>query len=77
MAGDLTGAQLDENPRLFPFAGNGGPTLTHARRQVSPAVDSGDTASGPVFDQRDVATPQAKRPRLPAITDMGAFEFVR
>jgi hypothetical protein len=27
--------------------------------------------------QRGVARPQAKRPRLPAITDMGAFEFVR
>jgi hypothetical protein len=28
-------------------------------------------------DQRGVARPQAKRPRLPAVTDMGAFEFVR
>ena len=41
------------------------------------AIDSGDTAAGPAFDQRGVARPQAKRPRLPAITDMGAFEFVR
>jgi hypothetical protein len=30
MAGDLTGVLLDENPRLFPLADNGGPTLTHA-----------------------------------------------
>ena len=77
MAGDLTGVLLDENPRLFPLADNGGPTLTHALRPASPAIDSGDTALGPAFDQRGVARPQAKRPRLPAITDMGACEFVR
>jgi hypothetical protein len=27
--------------------------------------------------ERGVARPHAKRPRLPAITDTGAFEFVR
>ncbi len=77
MAGDLTGVLLDENPRLFPLADNGGPTPTHALRPASPAIDAGNTASGPAFDQRGVARPQAKRPRLPAITDTGAFEFVR
>ena len=77
MGGDLTGVLLDENPRLFPPADNGGPTLTHALRPASPAIDSGDTASGPAFDQRSVARPHAKRPRLPAISDMGAFGFVR
>jgi hypothetical protein len=77
MAGDHTGVLLDGDPRLFPRADDGGPTLPPALRPASPAIDSGDTASGPAFDQHGVARPQAKRPRLPAITDMGAFEFVR
>ncbi len=77
MAGNLTGVLLDENPRLFPLADNGGPTLTDALRPASPAIDAGNTASGPAFDERGVARPQAERPRLPAITDTGAFEFVR
>lgn len=41
------------------------------------AIDSGDTASGPAADQRSVVSPQARRPRLPAINDTGAFEFAR
>ena len=57
MAGDRTGVLLDENPRLFPLADNGGPTLTHALRRTSPeaschprrrrvtAASAGDTAA--------------------------------
>lgn len=57
--------------RLGPLADNGGPTLTHALRPGSPAVDAGDCAGGTVLvDQRGEPRPQG------AACDIGAFEGV-
>lgn len=59
------------NPRLGPLADNGGPTLTHALRPGSPAVDAGDCAGGTVtVDQRGMPRPGG------AACDIGAFEGV-
>ena len=63
-AGDL----VNTDPLLDPLGANGGPTLTHAERAGSPAIDNGDPSACPATDQRGVA-----RPAGPAC-DMGAFE---
>ncbi len=49
--GDQTGIT---NPLLFPLAYNGGPTMTHALRAGSPALDAGNPAfvGPPANDQR-------------------------
>jgi Ca2+-binding RTX toxin-like protein len=52
----------DVDPLLDPLADNGGPTLTHALRERSPAVDKGDSF-GATADQRG----------LPRPTDLGAI----
>lgn len=67
--GDLTGntgSVLD--PRLGPLADNGGPTLTHALLEGSPAIDSGNNITCAATDQRGVARP------LGAVCDIGAYE---
>lgn len=46
-----TGAQAVD-PRLEPLANNGGPTLTHALQQGSPALNAGDLTTCEEFDQR-------------------------
>jgi CSLREA domain-containing protein len=63
---DLTAA----DPQLGPLAANGGPTLTRAPADGSPAIDHGGTrATGcPAADQRGVSRPQG-----PAC-DIGAVE---
>jgi hypothetical protein len=77
LAGDLTGNQLDVDPLLRPLEDNGGPTPTHALPKASPAVDAANTLSAPAIDQRGVARPQQSRRRLPAVSDIGAYEFER
>lgn len=69
--GNLTGV----DPRLEALADNGGPTLTHALRNNSPALDAGNPAapaSGPSAcestDQRGTKRPQGPR------CDIGSFE---
>ena len=54
------------DPQLLPLADNGGPTLTHAFRLDSQAIDAGDSSLS--TDQRGVARPQG------AADDIGAFE---
>jgi hypothetical protein len=54
------------NPLLRPLADDGGPTLTHALRPGSPAINRGDPAAPPQ-DQRGYG-------RL-GVPDVGAFEF--
>lgn len=54
--------------RLDVLANNGGPTPTMALLTNSPAVNAGDNAWGPAFDQRGV-----KRPVGSAV-DIGAYE---
>jgi hypothetical protein len=53
---------------LGPLASNGGPTLTHALRRNSAAVNAGPLSGFPPTDQRGVARPQFTG------CDIGAFE---
>jgi len=53
-----------------PLAANGGPTLTHAPDDLSPAVDAADPATCPATDQRGVVRPQG------AGCDIGSVELV-
>ena len=55
------------DPMLGALADNGGPTLTHALLEGSPAIDKGNSF-GATADQRGVARPQG------AASDIGAFE---
>ena len=64
--GDLTNA----NPLLGPLQNNGGPTLTHALLPGSPAIDAGDNADAPEFDQRGPGFPRIVNGTI----DIGAFE---
>ncbi len=61
------GSLNNTDPRLGPLADNGGPTLTMALLQNSPAIDVGNNAVSPPTDQRGFA-------RFGA-TDIGAFEM--
>lgn len=62
--GDL----VNTNPLLGPLQDNGGPTLTLAPLAGSPAIDAGDSAGCPVFDQRGVLRPRG------SACDIGAVE---
>jgi hypothetical protein len=69
-------AQDPLDARLGPLANNGGPTQTHALLAGSPAIDTGDDAGAPAFDQRGAGFPRRKDgngDRRPAV-DVGAFE---
>jgi hypothetical protein len=63
------------DPMLSPLTDNGGPTLTHALRAGSPAIDAADDAicadplRGNNLDQRGVTRPQGPH------CDIGAYEF--
>jgi uncharacterized protein YraI len=59
-----TGSELG----LEPLADNGGPTLTHALREGSPAIDAG-LGTCPSTDQRGNARP------VGASCDVGAYEY--
>ncbi len=63
------GDRVKVNAKLGPLAANGGPTLTHALLDGSPAIDAGSAANCPPTDQRGVTRPQG-----PAC-DIGAFEW--
>lgn len=64
------------NPLIGPLADNGGPTLTHALLDGSPALDAGDPNAGagvdgvPLFDQRQGLFSRIVGGRI----DIGAFE---
>lgn len=60
---------LSGDPLLSPLANNGGPTLTHALKCDSPAIDVADAAYCPATDQRGVERPQGDG------CDIGAFEL--
>jgi hypothetical protein len=70
-----TGDQNSTNPLLGPLQNNGGPTLTHALTQSSPAFNAGNPAAVgsslacPITDQRGTTRPQGGR------CDIGAFEL--
>jgi PKD repeat protein len=71
MQGDPTGNLLNVDPQLGPLANNGGPTLTHALLPTSPAINAGDNADAPEFDQRGAPF----RRVVGGTIDIGAFEF--
>lgn len=56
------------DPKLGPLADNGGPTKTMSLLPGSPAIDAGDDAAGPNFDQRGFVRPTGAR------SDIGAVE---
>jgi len=66
-----------EDPKLGPLADNGGPTLTHALRFDSPALDAGN-GSGLPTDQRGFArpidTPDVANAEGGDSSDIGAYE---
>ena len=67
-----TGGNLcNVDARLERIGANGGfPTLTHALKPGSPALDSGNSAGVSAFDQRGTPFPRI----VGAAVDMGAFE---
>jgi hypothetical protein len=68
--GDLTEA----DPMLFPLADNGGPTLTHALLEGSPAIDAADPDACPDRDQRGGPRPFDGDGVNGAACDIGAYE---
>ena len=68
------GIVTSADPDLGPLANNGGPTLTHALLDHSPAIDAGDNAGLPATDQRGYPRIVNSRGYGPAIVDIGAVE---
>ena len=56
------------DPQLSPLTENGGPTLTHALRRGSIAIDAARNNGCPAADQRGVSRPQH------GLCDIGAYE---
>jgi hypothetical protein len=68
---DLGGSKEDPiDPLLGPLQDNGGPTSTMALLPGSPAIDAGDNAGAPNFDQRGTGFPRM----VGGTIDIGAFE---
>jgi hypothetical protein len=61
---------LNVDPMLDQIKDNGGPTLTVALLPGSPAIDAGDNADAPEWDQRGPGYPRIVNGRI----DIGAFE---
>src|SRR5262249_46370361 len=57
-------------PLLGPLRDNGGPTKTHALMSRSPAIDAGNNAAAPAYDQR--GAPDARVSGTKA--DSGSYE---
>ncbi|HUG74445.1 MAG TPA: choice-of-anchor Q domain-containing protein, partial [Acidimicrobiia bacterium] len=73
---DQTTDQPNTDPMLAALASNGGPTLTHALMEGSPAIDAvvEATPACPATDQRAVARPQDGDGDGTSACDTGAFE---
>jgi hypothetical protein len=61
---------LNVNPQLGPLQNNGGPTHTMALLAGSPAINAGDNAGAPSYDQRGAGFPRI----VGGTIDIGAFE---
>ncbi len=68
---DLPADTLDTDPMLQTLAANGGPTLTHALDEASPAIDAGNNAADLEFDQRGDGFARV----VGKAADIGAFEW--
>ena len=73
ITGATTGNTIGLEPELGPLAANGGPTLTHALQQGSPAINTGDFAGCLAHDGSLLDRDQRGYPR-PDRCDKGAFE---
>jgi CSLREA domain-containing protein len=71
----LSSDQHGVNPQVEALADNGGPTLTHALKAGSPAIDHGDNTDCPKTDQRGAFRPADGDGDKVAICDIGAVEF--
>ena len=74
IGGVVTGNIIGVTARLMPLAANGGPTLTHALRRTSRAIDACSAADAPAFDQRGAPRPQDGDGDGAPVCDIGAFE---
>lgn len=70
-AGDIS----NTDARLAPLGYYGGPTLTQIPLPNSPAIDAGDNATCPPFDQRGISRPIDGNRDGNADCDIGAVEF--
>jgi hypothetical protein len=69
-AGFSSGSSFNfTDPQLAPLGNNGGPTLTMALLDVSPAIDYATSTGAPITDQRGFFRPVGSSP------DVGAYEF--
>jgi len=68
VVGNIVGATAAE-VNLGPLAANGGPTLTHALRAGSIAIDAAESVGCPTIDQRGVHRPMGGG------CDMGSYEY--
>jgi hypothetical protein len=66
----LPGDTVAHDPLLLPLASNGGPTLTHAFRDGSPAFGRGNDVGGYANDQRGNGFART----INGVTDIGAFQ---
>jgi hypothetical protein len=72
-SGDQVGRFTSIDPKLGALQNNGGPTPTHALLASSPsstAINAGDDAAAPEFDQRGAGFPRIQFGQI----DIGAFE---
>jgi CSLREA domain-containing protein len=69
------GSMPNTDPLLGPLQDNGGPTWTHALLAGSPAIDAGDDAQCPLFDQRGIPRPIDGNWDGITICDIGSFEY--
>lgn len=60
-----------DDPQLGPLQNNGGPTLTHALSEASPAIDMGDNLQGFSSDQRGLGFARV----VGGVADIGAYEM--
>jgi hypothetical protein len=74
--GNACGFALSADPNLGPLQDNGGPTLTHALQEGSPAIDQGNSFTA-TTDQRGEVRPSDffTIPNASDGSDIGAFEL--